>query len=110
METSLGGNYSDYRQSFYRRWIAAILIQTVYIPVSAHGSDECLKIFQIVLPDLILLDVIMEPMDGWETLEKIRENPGDKGIPVLMFSAKKITLGEASGAQHKYRLYRLKNR
>ncbi len=38
---------------------------------------------------------MMEPMDGWETLEKIRENPVTKEIPVLMFSAKKITPAEA---------------
>ena len=38
---------------------------------------------------------MMEPMDGWETLEKIRENPATKDIPVLMFSAKKITPAEA---------------
>ena len=38
---------------------------------------------------------MMEPMDGWETLEKIKANPATGDIPVLMFSAKKITPEEA---------------
>ena len=38
---------------------------------------------------------MMEPMDGWETLDKIKANPVTRDIPVLMFSAKKITAEEA---------------
>jgi len=38
---------------------------------------------------------MMEPMDGWETLDKIKANPATRDIPVLMFSAKKITAEEA---------------
>jgi hypothetical protein len=38
---------------------------------------------------------MMEPMDGWETLAQIKENPATRHIPVLMFSAKKISPAEA---------------
>jgi len=75
--------------------LAAILSRKGYTPVMAHGGDECLKILESVKPDLILLDIMMEPMDGWETLERIKGNPVTKEIPVLMFSAKKITPAEA---------------
>ena len=75
--------------------LAAILTRKGYTPVSANGGGECLSILKTVTPDLILLDIMMEPMDGWETLEKIKENPETKDIPVLMFSAKKITPEEA---------------
>ncbi|MFZ1127993.1 response regulator [Methanoregula sp.] len=75
--------------------LATILSRKGYTPVSSLGGDECLKILRTIIPDLILLDIMMEPMDGWETLEKIRENPVTKEIPVLMFSAKKITPAEA---------------
>ncbi|MFA5237551.1 MAG: response regulator [Methanoregula sp.] len=75
--------------------LAAILARKGYTPISAHGGDECIRILQTVKPDLILLDIMMEPMDGWETLEKIKENPATKEVPVLMFSAKKITPAEA---------------
>jgi DNA-binding response OmpR family regulator len=48
-----------------------------------------------VKPDIILFDIMMEPMDGWETLEKIKENSATEKSPVLMFPAKKITPAEA---------------
>jgi len=75
--------------------LAALLTRKGFTPVSANGGDECLSLLMTVTPDLILLDIMMEPMDGWETLEKIRENPATRDIPVLMFSAKKITPAEA---------------
>jgi two-component system, OmpR family, response regulator len=66
-----------------------------YRTVAAYGGEECLGILKTVTPDLILLDIMMEPMDGWETLEKIKENPATKDIPVLMLTAKQLTPTEA---------------
>jgi CheY-like chemotaxis protein len=66
-----------------------------YRTVAAYGGDECLEILKTVTPDLILLDIMMEPMDGWETLERIKENPATKEIPVLMLTAKQLTPVEA---------------
>ena len=66
-----------------------------YRTVAAYGGEECLEILKTVTPDLILLDIMMEPMDGWETLEKIKENPTTKEIPVLMLTAKQLTPVEA---------------
>ncbi|HNX18207.1 MAG TPA: response regulator [Methanoregula sp.] len=75
--------------------LAAILTRKGYTPVPVHGGYECLDALNAEIPDLILLDLMMEPLDGWETLEKIREKPETKDIPVLMFSAKKLTPAEA---------------
>jgi CheY-like chemotaxis protein len=75
--------------------LVALLKRRGYQPVPAHGGDECLSLLQTTRPDLILLDIMMEPMDGWETLEFVKKNPVTKDIPVLMFSAKKITPSEA---------------
>jgi len=66
-----------------------------YRTVAAYGGEECLEILKTVTPDLILLDIMMEPMDGWETLEKVKENPLTKEIPVLMLTAKQLTPSEA---------------
>jgi CheY-like chemotaxis protein len=66
-----------------------------YRTVAAYGGEECLNILKTVTPDLILLDVMMEPMDGWVTLEHIKENPATKNIPVLMLTAKQLTAPEA---------------
>lgn len=40
--------------------------------------------------DLILLDIMMEPLDGWDTLDLIKTIPGIQAIPVIMSSAKTI--------------------
>ncbi len=46
-------------------------------------------------PDLILFDIMMEPMDGWETLKNIKTNPDTRDIPVMMLTAKQLTPEEA---------------
>jgi two-component system, OmpR family, response regulator len=73
----------------------ALLKRKGYQPVPAHGGDECLTLLATTKPDLILLDIMMEPMDGWETLERIKEDPATKEIPVLMLTAKQLTPAEA---------------
>ena len=66
-----------------------------YRTVAAYGGEECLNILKTLTPDLILLDVMMEPMDGWVTLEHIKEKPETKDIPVLVLTAKQLTTTEA---------------
>lgn len=75
--------------------LVALLKRKGFKPIAAHGGDEAISLLSSNNPDLILLDIMMEPMDGWETLEKIKANPDTRDIPVLMFSAKKITPEEA---------------
>jgi two-component system OmpR family response regulator len=58
-----------------------------YRTVAAYGGEECLEILKTVTPDLILLDIMMEPMDGWETLEKVQEY----GIYIEDYVLKPIT-------------------
>ncbi len=66
-----------------------------YRAIASYSGQECLDILKEVAPDLILLDIMMEPMDGWETLEHIKNNPDTKDIPVLMLTAKQLTSEEA---------------
>jgi two-component system, OmpR family, response regulator len=75
--------------------LVALLKRKGFKPIASHGGDEALTLLATTRPDLILLDIMMEPMDGWETLDRIKANPAIKDIPVLMFSAKKITPEEA---------------
>ena len=70
-----------------------------YRPIAAHGGAECLEILKHETPSVIILDIMMDPMDGWETLAHIKENPDTRHIPVLMFSAIKISPEEAEEHQ-----------
>ncbi|GAB6285821.1 MAG: hypothetical protein STSR0009_20220 [Methanoregula sp.] len=81
--------------SFIVDGLVAILKRKGFKPLPAQGGNECLEILKTAKPDLILLDIMMEPMDGWETLDRLKSNPATKDLPVLMFSAKKISPSEA---------------
>ena len=67
-----------------------------YRPITAFSGGECLETLKSTTPDLVLLDIMMEPMDGWETLEKIKTSPATRNIPVLMLTAKPLTPEEAN--------------
>jgi excisionase family DNA binding protein len=52
----------------------------------AASADEGLVAIEVRKPELILLDVMMPHVDGWEMLRRIQERHGAGAIPVLMFS------------------------
>lgn len=64
---------------------------------SAYGGGQALELLssmeQNELPDLILLDIMMVPMDGWQTLEKLKSNEKLKKIPVSMLTLVPLTPG-----------------
>ncbi len=59
------------------------------------GGAEALIILQKFQPDIILLDIMMEPIDGWETLSRIKANSDYKNIPIIMQTGKNLTYQEA---------------
>jgi excisionase family DNA binding protein len=52
----------------------------------AASADEGLTAIETRKPELVLLDVMMPHVDGWEMLRRIQERHGAGAIPVLMFS------------------------
>ena len=64
-----------------------VLTRIGYEPLIIPDVLKALEIVKNDPPALILLDVMMEPMDGWEFLEKIREEYGMKELPVILFTA-----------------------
>jgi two-component system chemotaxis sensor kinase CheA len=56
--------------------------------IAANSGYECLKIIQDMTPDLILLDIMMPGMDGFQTLAKIRTMEKMKNVPVFAVTAK----------------------
>ncbi|MBU0683436.1 MAG: response regulator [Candidatus Omnitrophota bacterium] len=59
-----------------------------YIVVTALDGVECLEKCRLESPDLILLDILMPNMDGFKTLEELRNNVRTKNVPVIMLTAK----------------------
>jgi CheY-like chemotaxis protein len=56
--------------------------------VLANNGEECLAMVGEVKPDVILLDVMMPKLNGYETCRRLKEEPGTKAIPVIFLTAK----------------------
>jgi excisionase family DNA binding protein len=69
----------------------------------AGSADEGLEALEAEPPDLILLDVMMPKVDGWEMLQRVRERHGVDSIQVVMFSGQveedAADQAQAGGAQ-----------
>ena len=61
----------------------------------AASAQEGLDALESEPPDLILLDVMMPQVDGWEMLRRVQERHGVGSIPVIMFSGKADVADEA---------------
>jgi DNA-binding response OmpR family regulator len=71
-----------------------IVLRSVGFRVSvAESGDAGLALAQQDTPDLILLDVMMPDVDGWETLGRLTEHPATRGVPVIIFTAREHTRG-----------------
>jgi len=54
----------------------------------AESGEDGLRVLEEATPDLVLLDVMMPGVDGWEMLQRLQERHGVGAIPVIMFSGK----------------------
>ncbi len=58
-----------------------------YDTIFAHNGMECLLMLNHVVPDLILLDIMMPQMDGFETIKRIRKDNRFSKLPVIALTA-----------------------
>ena len=70
-----------------RLLLEVMLAPDGYAIVSAPTGEEALVMVTQQPPDLILLDVMMPGMDGYQVVARIKSNPATKHIPVIMLSA-----------------------
>ena len=70
-----------------RELLCLILESLDYIPIIASHGKECLEKAITEKPQLILMDMMMPGMDGWEAAKTLRANPETKKIPILATTA-----------------------
>ncbi len=76
--------------------VRGILAPTHTIKAVRNG-EMALKIVEKQKPDLILLDILMPEMDGYEVCRRLKENPATRDIPVIFLTAQDQTSDEAKG-------------
>ncbi|MCX6361192.1 MAG: response regulator [Armatimonadetes bacterium] len=70
------------------RLVQVNLERAGYEVVTAYDGREALEKVASESPDLIVLDVMMPYMDGFEVLETLKKNPETRDTPVIMLTAK----------------------
>jgi excisionase family DNA binding protein len=71
-----------------REFVRVNLEMDGYAVREAASAEEGLRALEEESPDLILLDVMMPEVDGWEMLRRAQERHGVGSIPVIMYSGK----------------------
>jgi excisionase family DNA binding protein len=86
-----------------REYVRVNLEMEGYTVQEAGSAEEGMEVLDAMRPDLVLLDVMMPQVDGWEMLQRMHDRHGVGSIPVVMFSGKveEGAAGEAAerGAQ-----------
>lgn len=90
-DTFLAGMYST-----------KLSLENFQVELAENGEDALKKVVQNV-PDLVLLDIILPRMDGFEVLQSIKSNPKTKDVPVILLTnlgqKKDVDKGLALGAE-----------
>jgi CheY-like chemotaxis protein len=74
-------------ESDSRTMIRELLAKSGYEPCEAMDGTEGLAKAEALLPNVILLDVRMSGIDGYEVCQGLKENPATKTIPVIFVTA-----------------------
>jgi DNA-binding response OmpR family regulator len=88
--------------AFIRRPLEFILREEGFAPVTAVDGEDGLAKIEGDRPDLIVLDVMMPGMDGFDVCRRVRNDPRFSSIPVILLTAKgqesDCERGRAAGA------------
>ena len=77
--------------------IGLMLQRHGYEVVAANAGNQALAKASSEHPNLIILDVMMPDMDGYEVCRRLRANPETKAIPIIMFTAKTLVDDKVAG-------------
>jgi len=70
-----------------------------YEIIGVESGKKCIELLEKnVKPDLILLDIMMPEMDGWEVFDKIKANQAWRKIPIIFLTARSDGLAKSAGS------------
>ena len=68
--------------------VVRVLLKSQYEVYPAPSAFKMFEIIEKIIPDIILLDINMPEMNGFEAMVKLKENPRYTNIPVIFLTAK----------------------
>jgi DNA-binding response OmpR family regulator len=77
--------------------VKLILSRKGYNVIGAGGGREGLDIIREEIPDLVLLDLMMPDIEGWDVYQQIRADESTKHIPVIVVTAKAQNIDKVLG-------------
>lgn len=77
--------------------VRLILGRRGYTVLGATGGNDGLELIRKELPDLILLDLMMPDMDGWDVYHQIKSEEKTRDIPVIVITAKAQNIDKILG-------------
>jgi DNA-binding response OmpR family regulator len=66
---------------------------------SATNGEDGINKAKALTPDLVLLDIMMPGIDGWETLTRLKRDQATASIPVVVFTAREHARGHQKSAE-----------
>ena len=79
--------------------VQLILNREGYEVLGADGGEEGLRMVKEEKPDLILLDLMMPGMDGWQVYQHLKDDEETENIPVIVVTAKVQSIDKVLGLQ-----------
>ena len=73
------------------------ILKPHYVVYPTTSSEKMFELLEHFIPDLILLDVEMPGIDGYETVRRLKSNDAHMGIPIIFLSARSDTTSEMEG-------------
>jgi DNA-binding response OmpR family regulator len=77
--------------------VRLILKRKNYEVIGADGGREGLDMVRRLLPDVVLLDLMMPDMDGWEVYQQLKADENTRDIPVIVITAKAQNIDKVLG-------------
>ncbi len=77
--------------------VRLILNRKGFDVLGANGGREGLDLVRRVLPDLVLLDLMMPDLDGWDVYQQMKAEEATRQIPVIIITAKAQSIDKVLG-------------
>jgi signal transduction histidine kinase/CheY-like chemotaxis protein len=83
-------------ESANREWLKNVLEPAGFHVTLATGGRQAIKLTRSGKPDLIMLDLLMPDVNGFDVVEALSSSPATRGIPIMVLTAKNLTEADIS--------------